>query len=135
MLRAHQDGAIARIGQANRRIPLCPKRRANFSPRYLYSYLGKLRLFENYINFSSKFNSKTIFGYSDIRVPKWDIIAISEDRHLLSMMVVLETKHGAIGFTSFLSNPLQLMQSTYSNRRSGVSVLQHPHAESELQLL
>lgn len=46
-------------------------------------------MFENYLNFSSKFNSKTIFGYSDIRIPKWDINAFSEDRHLLSAMVVV----------------------------------------------
>ncbi len=68
-------------------------------------------------------------------MPKWDVVAFSEDRHLLSMMVVLETKHGAISFTSFITNPLQLLQATYSNRRSGVSVLQHPHAHSELQML
>jgi hypothetical protein len=62
-------------------------------------------------------------------------VAFSEDRHLLSMMVVVETKHGAISFTSFITNPLHLLRSTYSNRRSGVSLLHHPHADSELQLL
>jgi len=35
---------------------------------------GKLKLYENYFSFKSSFNSKTIFGSSDLRVPKWDII-------------------------------------------------------------
>jgi hypothetical protein len=92
-------------------------------------------LFENYLNFSSKFNSKTIFGYSDIRIPKWDINAFSEDRHLLSAMVVVETKHGALLFTNFLNYPFALLQSTYKNRKSGVSFAEHAHGESELQIL
>jgi len=35
---------------------------------------GKLKFYEKYIKFSSNFNSKTLFGYTDIRVPIWDII-------------------------------------------------------------
>lgn len=40
------------------------------------------------------FNSKTLFGYSDIRIPKWDILQILSDSHLLSLKIVVETKFG-----------------------------------------
>lgn len=66
---------------------------------------GKLKLYENYLNFTSNFNSKTLFGYSDIRIPKWDINNFSKDRHLLSLVIIVETNHGSIYFTSFISNP------------------------------
>ena len=96
---------------------------------------GKLKLYENYLNFTSNFNSKTLFGYSDIRIPKWDINSFSKDRHLLSLVIVVETNHGSIYFTSFISNPFEQLQSAYSNRKSGMSIAEYKTGESELQIL
>ena len=39
---------------------------------------GKMKLYEHHLGFSSQFNSKTLFGYTDIRIPKWDIYKIIE---------------------------------------------------------
>lgn len=50
---------------------------------------GKLKLYSNYLNFCSSFNSKTLFGFSDIRIPKWDISQFIKDKHVFSLMVVI----------------------------------------------
>jgi len=57
---------------------------------------GKLKLYENYLCFFSSFNSKTLFGYSDIRIPKWDILQITEGKHLISLKITIQTNHGNI---------------------------------------
>jgi hypothetical protein len=57
---------------------------------------GKLKLYENYISFISRFNSKTLFGLSDIRIPKWNILNISLGKHLLADKVTVETTHGTL---------------------------------------
>ena len=74
---------------------------------------GKLRIYENYLNFASNFNSKTIFGFTDLRIPKWDIKQISTGKHLLSLKIIVSTTHGDLEFTSFLNNPLDLLIDTY----------------------
>ena len=70
---------------------------------------GKLKLYKSYIQFSSSFNSKTLFGYSDIRIPRWDVVHFAKDKHLLSLMLVIETTHGNLYFTSFLSSPIDIL--------------------------
>ena len=50
---------------------------------------GKMKLYEHHLGFSSKFNSKTLFGYTDIRIPKWDIYKIIEGKNLLSVKITL----------------------------------------------
>jgi len=57
---------------------------------------GKLKLYENYLCFFSSFNSKTLFGYSDIRIPKWDILQITEGKYLISLKITIQTNHGNI---------------------------------------
>jgi hypothetical protein len=48
-----------------------------------------MKVYENYISFTSSFNPKTLFGFSDIRVPKWNILQISLGKHLLADKIVV----------------------------------------------
>lgn len=66
---------------------------------------GKLKLYENYISFISSFNSKTLFGLSDIRIPKWNILRITLSKHLLSDKINVLTTHGEVEFTDFFNCP------------------------------
>jgi len=65
--------------------------------------LGKMKLYEHHLGFTSQFNSKTLFGYTDIRIPKWDIYQIIPGKNLLSVKITLETTHGNIDFTNFMT--------------------------------
>ena len=96
----------------------------------------ELKLYKNYILFTSSFNSKTLFGYSDIRIPRWDVVHFAREKHLLSLMLVIETTHGNLEFTSFLSNPMDALNEIYDHRKSGVSMFQHgSRSEQELQAM
>ena len=50
---------------------------------------GKLKFYKSYIQFASNFNSKTLFGYSDIRIPRWDVVHFGREKHLLSFLLVI----------------------------------------------
>ena len=93
---------------------------------------GKLKLYENYISFISSFNSKTLFGYSDIRIPKWNILNMSLGKHLLSEKVTIETTHGNIQFTDFFCSPYELLVNTYETKKSGMTVFHHKNANLHL---
>ena len=91
---------------------------------------GKLTIHENYLSYTSTFNSKTLFGQSDIRIPKWNILQISVAKHLFSEKIVVETTHGNLEFTDFFSNPYALLVKTYETRKMGVSTF-HKNTEGD----
>lgn len=83
-----------------------------------------MNLYENYFSFTSSFNPKTLFGYTDIRVPKWDVLQILNDTHLLNRKIVIETTHGNIEFTSFFDSPydcFDILVRLYETKKNGVS--------------
>lgn len=66
---------------------------------------GKLKIYQMYFSFKSSLNPRTFFGFTDIRVPKWDIIEMVPGKHISLMMTVVTT-HGNIEFTSFYTDPV-----------------------------
>lgn len=97
-------GQWGRIGTVSfNGVPLCTKRWIHVNPRYFWPDLGKMKLYEHHVGFSSQFNPKTLFGFTDIRIPKWDIYQIVLGKHLLSVKITLETTHGNIEFTNFMT--------------------------------
>ena len=97
---------------------------------------GKLKLYEKYIKFSSTFNSKTLFGYTDIRIPLWDIIEFIKEKHMLSFMMHIKTTHGSLYFTNFLTFPYERILQLYSEtRQSGVNINNKSKTSKELRSL
>ena len=70
-------------------ISLRIERWLDADPRYCHCNSGKMKLFEHHLVFTSQFNSKTLFGYTDIRIPKWDIYQITPGKNLLSVKITV----------------------------------------------
>lgn len=95
---------------------------------------GKFKIYLHYFTFKSSFNSRTLFGNSDIKVPKWDIIEIVRGKHLLSLMVTIVTVHGKLEFTSFITDPIDKLMQLYDNRTTAALLEQQKNC-TELQRL
>ena len=65
---------------------------------------GKMVIEYNALKFYSSFSTASVFKSTEIVVPKSEIIKIIKDRYI-SMMIVVNTLHGNLEFTSFLMDP------------------------------
>ena len=86
------------------------------------------------MSFTSTFNPKTLFGRTDIRIPKWNIHQISLGKHLLADKVIIETTHGNVEFTDFFNLPYNILVQTYETKKSGFSTL-HKNSEGDTEVV
>ena len=79
-------------------------------------FQGKIQLYEQYVRFISSFNPHKFFSDTDICIPKWDIKQIIKGKNLMSLLIVFVTKAGNIEFTSFFTDPVDLLLELYSKK-------------------
>ena len=85
---------------------------------------GKLVLYKKLIKFTSIFNRSTFLGKTKIKIPIKDIVNINKDNNFING-IFIETTHGILRFSSFLTNPIPVLKYYYVNvkgnaRREGM---------------
>ena len=74
---------------------------------------GKLYAHRKTLKFVSIFNRKTFFGRTELEIPKRDILQVNSLSSSINYYVSIQTKHGELKFTSFISNPVGLFRDLY----------------------
>jgi hypothetical protein len=80
-------------------------------------YQGKMTIYNEYLRFNSSFNPNTFFGSTDILIPKYDLYEIRKGKHILTLLILVLTKKGSIEFTSFFSDPFDILVDVYLSNR------------------